>query len=289
MNGRRLLVVPREEEFSPGKVAQDRAIIQRTAALLEHAGFQVQPVVADEFFEIGPSWEFQLVLTMCQGERALARLSAFEASCVPTVNRAAAIRSCYRDRMGGVLASAGVPVPYGMLVPTQKEPRAEAISRFDFSAGVYVKRGDLHALTADDVSRIANPDELAAKLASFNARAIGLAYLQQGVPGRVVKFYGVTGEDFFRLAGAPPWLDRTRSRTLEAAARRAAAALGLEVWGGDAVLSANNGNGEGDPPGFHIIDFNDWPSFSSVLEEAASAIARRCLKLVGTRNRPQGK
>ncbi len=289
MNGRRLLVVPREGEFSPGKVAQDRAIIERTAALLEREGFAVHPVVADEFFEIGPSREFQLVLTMCQGERALARLSAFEASGVPTVNRASAIRACYRDRMGGVLASADIPVPYGTLVPTRQVPGPQAISRFDFSAGVYVKRGDLHALTADDVSRVAGPDELAAKLAGFNARAIGLAYLQQGVPGHVVKFYGVTGEDFFRLTGAPPWIDRTLSANLEAAARRSATALGLEVWGGDAVLSASKGSGESDPPGFHIIDFNDWPSFSSVLEEAASAIARHCLKLAGTRNRPQGE
>ena len=59
--------------------------------------------------------------------------------------------------------------------------------------------------------------------------------------------------------------------SLERAARTAAAALGLEVWGGDAIVSEHSST---------IIDFNDWPSFEPVRTAAAAAIARRCLRLL---------
>jgi hypothetical protein len=51
----------------------------------------------------------------------------------------------------------------------------------------------------------------------------------------------------------------------------AAAALGLEIWGGDAVV---------DGEACRIVDFNDWPSFEPVRNPAAAAIARRCLRLL---------
>jgi hypothetical protein len=57
---------------------------------------------------------------------------------------------------------------------------------------------------------------------------------------------------------------------LARSAAAAAATLGLETWGGDAVI-------EGDR--FMMIDFNDWPSFGRVRKAAARAIARRCLIL----------
>ena len=44
--------------------------------------------------------------------------------------------------------------------------------------------------------------------------------------------------------------------------------LGLEIWGGDAIVKGDR---------FSIVDFNDWPSFSRVRNDAARAIARRSL------------
>jgi len=58
---------------------------------------------------------------------------------------------------------------------------------------------------------------------------------------------------------------------LAEAASVAAAALGLQAWGGDAVLSGGR---------FAIIDFNDWPSYSQVRAPAARAIARRAMRLI---------
>ena len=44
-----------------------------------------------------------------------------------------------------------------------------------------------------------------------------------------------------------------------------AEAIGIRVFGGDAIIREDSS--------YVIIDFNDWPSFSSCSEEASVAIA----------------
>ena len=52
---------------------------------------------------------------------------------------------------------------------------------------------------------------------------------------------------------------------MQAEAERLAEAVGIEVYGGDCIVSSDGT--------FCLIDFNDWPSFSRCREEAAEAIA----------------
>ena len=75
------------------------------------------------------------------------------------------------------------------------------MAALDPHRGIYVKRGDLHALLAGDV-RLAADAAAWRSAEDFAARGISLAYLQQEVEGRVVKFYGVTGVDYFSVADA---------------------------------------------------------------------------------------
>jgi hypothetical protein len=95
--------------------------------------------------------------------------------------------------------------------------------------------------------------------------------VQQEATGEVVKFYGVSGGEYFTAISDDGDLGESLKLGLSHAASVAAGALGLEVWGGDAVV-----NGEH----FSIVDFNDWPSFGPVRAEAARAIARRCMMLL---------
>jgi len=115
-------------------------------------------------------------------------------------------------------------------------------------------------------------------LSDLARRQIRFAYLQQEVAGRVVKFYGVGGGNYFS-AHPEEEVPEASVRALAEAASTAAAALGLEAWGGDAVLSGDR---------FAIIDFNDWPSYSRVRAPAARAIARRAMNLL-TRPAPAGQ
>lgn len=266
----RVLGIYREAEFSPGKVADDAAILDAVLGNLAAGSFTTTAMDSERFITAAHP-DYSLVLAMCQSERALARLAALEKNGAVVVNPALAIRNCYRDLMAAGLKQAGIPVPDGVLVETATPIELRALAGIDPSAGVFVKRGDLHALSEHDVVRADGMDQLREVVASFAGRGLRFAYLQQAVPGMVVKFYGVSGGEYFTAlaeAGAPA--DAT-VRELSRAAAAAADALGLETWGGDAIVS------EG---GFQIIDFNDWPSFSRVRDDAARAIARRCERLL---------
>jgi hypothetical protein len=265
----RALGIYREKEFSPGKVDADAAILDSVLAELRHAGFGT---FATEPAELG-SWSkqrFDVVLAMCQSEDALDHLSEMERAGALSVTPALSIRNCYRDRLGARLAKAGAPVPAGALVETSTLHPGSS-SRLGISPPLYVKRGDLHALCAEDVRRVDGVEELRLTLESFARRGIRQAYLQEAVEGVGVKFYGVSGEYFSALPEHDE-LSSTITLRLAEAAAAAAAVIGLEAWGGDAVIDRRGV--------FKLIDFNDWPSYSRVREEAARAIARRAAWLV---------
>ncbi len=266
----RVLGVYRETEFSPGKVEADAAILDCVLDHLRARDIEVVTIEPARFVEAAPDG-FDLVLAMCQGERTLSRLAALEKAGILAINSPHAIRSCYRDRLGPALEAAGVPTPAGVLVNTSTGIDSQSTSRLDLAAGVFIKRGDLHALIADDVVSVNGAVRISSALAGFAARGVKSAYVQQAVEGIVVKFYGVSGGGYFATLsdGAP--LDASLQRAMAEAANAAAAALGLEVWGGDAIV-----NGDA----FMIVDFNDWPSFSRVRAAAAQAIAGRCIHLL---------
>ena len=266
----RALGVYRETEFSPGKVEHDAAILDAVLAELKRQGVEVSATSAARFVEEPPG-TVDLVLAMCQGERALGRLVALEQRGAIAINSALAIRNGYRDLLCAGLVHAGVPIPTGALVRTDaRPPDLTPLGVLDLDAPMFVKRGDLHALAPDDVQRVQSRGALRAALAGMAQRGVTIAYVQQAVEGRVIKFYGVSGGEYFTtLVEEGPISERVQLE-LAKSASAAAATLGLEAWGGDAIIDGEQ---------FMMIDFNDWPSFSRVREAAARAIARRCLML----------
>ncbi len=266
------LGIYREAQFSPGKVEADAAILDCALAALAEAGAETI-TLTPERDDRPRARAIDVVLAMCQGERQLERLARLEKGGALVINSALAIRNCYRDLLGAGLMRAGVPAPRGVLLDLAAGQRAA--DGLDSARGLYVKRGDLHALGPDDVQRVDGPAALDAALADFARRAVRRVYVQQAIAGTLVKFYGVTGGEYFAALPEYGVLGRGLELGLRQAAERAAAALGLEVWGGDAIVSGED---------LAIVDFNDWPSFSRVREAAARAIARRALSLV--RRRP---
>jgi len=266
----RALGVYREPEFSPGKVGDDAAVLDAALAELARTGAVVSTIAASEFpaARIG---DVDLVLAMCQGERALGKLAALEQNGAVALNSALAIRNCYRDLLCAGLMNAGVPVPAGGLIRTALPLELAPIVSLDFAAALYVKRGDLHALGPDDVQRAEGEAAFDAALAAFRARGIESAYVQQAVEGTVVKFYGVSGGEFFSVLSEGAVAEGGVGRKLALDAAAGAAALGLEVWGGDAIVDGDRAV---------IVDFNDWPSYSRVREQAGRAIARRSRALL---------
>jgi len=202
-----------------------------------------------------------LVFAMCQSQEALTWLDRAAARSI-VVNHPDAIRGCYRVNLVERLARAAVPQPRWAL----------AGRRFpdELGAGPWLKRGDVHAMQAGDVRRVFSTQEWATIAADFQRRGIRQAIVQQHLDGAVYKFYGVKG-GFFRAYGLP---DAQEASAAELA-RRAADAIGLEVYGGDGVATPDGA--------LALIDVNDWPSFSRCRAEAGIAIGRRLLQLLETR------
>jgi hypothetical protein len=274
----RVLGVYREVEFSPGKTSADSAIIDAVLGHLRVAGAETTAIDAVRFIS-DPLPDVHMVLAMCQGSEALRRLAAIEESGAVTLNSALAIRNCYRDLLGAGLMRAGVPVPEGALVRTSTPLDMKQLRTLNLTAPMYVKRGEVHALGPEDVSRVDGLEQLQETLVRFSRRGVPLAYVQQEAVGEVVKFYGVGGgAEYFTLIPGEREIDETAKAGLSHSASIAAEALGLEVWGGDAVVRGEQ---------YSIVDFNDWPSFERVRDGASRAIARRCLRVL--RRHPAGR
>lgn len=249
------LGVHRERRFSPGKVADDAAVLERVAVGLRQAGIEVRLVDPDEGLpeDLSPS----LVFAMCQSAEALAWLDRLERRS-KIVNSPGAIRACHRVAMAERLSEAGVPTPRWRLAGT------------DFPAelgpGPWLKLGDVHSVHPADVRRVEGEREWREAREELASRGVARAIAQANVDGPVYKFYGVTG-GFFRAFGLAPGFENAARE----AAAKAASALGLEVYGGDGVCL--------DDGRVALIDVNDWPSFSRCRDDAVPAIVQRLLEI----------
>jgi hypothetical protein len=257
----------REEAHSPGRESDDTEILRLTAKGLEAKGFQVDLKTPDELGVVTYTRPRGLFL-MCEQPGALHAVAALEVSGVRAVNNPAAVLNTYRERMIAQFAEAGVPFIESRLVATSAE-------RVVVPRPLWVKRSDVHNTQAGDVVYVADAAAAARALEGLAARGIPRAVLQPHVDGDLIKFYGIGPGGGAR--GEPPWFrwfyhkDQRLSghafdqQALARLVRRAAGALGLEIYGGDCIATAS---GE-----LVLIDLNAWPSFALFREEAASAIA----------------
>jgi len=206
-----------------------------------------------------------VVFSMCQGPEANHALQQIEARGTLIVNSPRAVQGCYRTnlcRVDGAAAS--------IMAPTTLVATARDGAQLDFAGGrsYWVKRGDVHATQQGDVVRVTSRADTLEVLDGFRRRGIGEAALQPHIPGQVVKFYGVVGTPFFRYYTEGDFkLCPVAFNLARPAIDRLARAIGLEVYGGDAVLAES---GE-----IFVIDVNDWPSFAYFRAEAAEVIAAR--------------
>ncbi len=268
----------RERAHSPGRETDDAEILRLTAKHLEARGFEVTLIVPEELdgaLEGRP----QFVFLMCERLEILGRLRALEQAGARMINSPSSVLNTYRARMIAQFREANVPFIESRLVSTSER---DAIPRLP----VWVKRADVHNTQDGDVSFATTADEFRAALLGLAARGIPQAVLQPHVAGDLIKFYGI-GHGHRRDAG-PSWFRCFYHRNQQIAGhpydpkqlgrlvRSAGSALGLEIYGGDAIATAT-----GD---LVLLDVNAWPSFALYREEAAPAIAGHlALRLAGVR------
>jgi glutathione synthase/RimK-type ligase-like ATP-grasp enzyme len=258
----RFLGIARAAVFSPGKVDADRLILEAVAAALRRHGHEVH--VVSEEHDLSQPRPGTIVFTMAQADRSLAVLREWERAGVRVINSVAGVLNCHRHRMLDCLRRAGVAMPETVLLEGVPAAWPSWLER----NGGWLKRGDVHATEADDVVHVTSASVATDALARFAARGITRAVIQRHVEGPVVKFYAVGGEliGCYRSTTERAALSPPHVAQLQALAYSGARALGLDVYGGDCVVSATEG--------MQLIDLNDWPSYAPCRNEAAVAIAR---------------
>jgi hypothetical protein len=271
----------REREHSPGRESDDAEILRLTGKHLETYGLHVELRAPEEL--VATEEPPDGVFFMCERMEALGTLLAWQERGVRLVNSPLAVLNTYRERMIAQLREANVAFVPSRLVATSD---ADVAARLP----VWVKRADVHNTQEGDVVFAETHAAVAAALGGLAARGIERAVLQPHVAGDLIKFYGV-GPGGGGPDGGPPWFrwfyhkDQCLSGhafdagRLARLVREAATALGLEIYGGDAIASADRG--------LQLLDLNAWPSFALYRDEAAPVIASYLALRFGAR-RPAG-
>jgi hypothetical protein len=266
---KRLLGLYREKQYSPGRhQSNDALLLDGIAHRLREREFQVDLMTLEE--ANGARAEVALVFSMCQGRAALESLAQWEREGARIMNSPRAALNTHRDRLPALMVEAQLPFPQTNLVSTDARPDLRGLV---LDEGIWLKRGDVHASVTADVQWIDSRDRLEMGLAEFARRGIDLAALQAHRGGDEIKFYGITGGAFFHWF----YSGNARKYPFESAGLQklgdaAAAAAGLDVFGGDVIVSP-----EGE---LTLIDLNDWPSFAPCRERASYAIAEFISKRV---------
>lgn len=279
----RVLGISRSLRFSPNSGERDEAIFQAVGQRLLERGHEVCCCSEDQPAEMSDRLKTAgLVYTMARDKAALRLLEQEECRGVPVVNSPRALLTYTRGAMFALFTEKGLPVPKTWRIRSEED--LQQIKNLTFP--LWIKRSDECAQVVDDVRLVENVEELHSACRHSFKRGVGEILLCEHIEGHLFKFYGVEGTDFFQafpIDGRHGFskfglehvtdsfssgydLDKT---ALQQFAERAAGLWGISVYGGDAVVGEK---------GLYIIDFNDWPSFSSCREAAADAIVKRLLQ-----------
>jgi len=262
MNSMVMLGIYREQIFSPGKIRDDAAILDASLLELSHLGYEVltlQPEALDTI-SIQPA----CTLTMAKSDRALQILEEWQKSGTRVINSTRSIRNCYRKPLIHLLEEGHFPLPLSRFLPLED---VEQEISFKSHAKYWLKRWDTHAIEQGDVAKVTSRKELIRALRHFRHWKIEEVLVQEHLEGEVIKFYGVAGGQYFSAFLSSNGDEVTSEmKQLSTLAQQSAEVVGLEIYGGDAIMT---GHGE-----IVLIDLNDWPSFSRCCRSAAKGIAK---------------
>ena len=266
----RYLGVSRAEMYSPNRVSGDTAVFRAVAAEMERNGHEVICMSEQELVQAGIPDDIDGIFQMARSGEALAVLSGVK---VPVTNTVQAVMNCGRARQTELLQDSGL-IPESLICRTGGVP----LGWNTFPC--WIKRADSHAVDRDDVQFVQDAGECNNAMLGFWERGIRDCVLQAHVKGWLVKFYGVRGYGLSDCYAATErngkfGLERYNDQPdqacvdideLTSVAERVSGMLGVDVYGGDAIVSSDGK--------ITIIDFNDWPSFRTCTVGAAQKIAQ---------------
>ncbi len=277
------ICIKRASRYSPNSTSRDAAILRAVADRLAAQGHGVLFLEETEAADGLPLHRDAAgIFTMSRSAEALAAEAEAENLGIKVWNSALGRTVLTRERAMLEAGCLGIALP--VRVSLKSLPAAAPLP-FPF----WLKRDDGAAESIEDVRLVRNAEDWQAALATAWSMRPGKAicwHCEAHIEGDLLKFYGVAGTGFINSGyptadgfsfskfglelenGKPhnyPYDAAAFKQQMDALAER----LGIPVYGGDAIVTPDGSS--------HLIDFNDWPSFSVCLEPAAEAIASLAL------------
>ncbi len=260
--------ISRQAEYSPNHVENDSLILRATAEVLQE--LDVEVIFYGEGEVLNSNFSEELIFSMAQGPEAIERLLEIENKGSFIINSPRAVKNCYRINMVKLLPENGIPFPKSIEVKINSDLDIN-LNGFD-PHKFWVKRGDVHAVHREDVTLVYSKEENRSVMKEFYRRGIKTVIIQEHLEGDVIKFYAVRDSGFFNwyyLNGK--YHTKFDLDKLIELASSSADILGLDIYGGDAIVSPDGS--------ISIIDMNDWPSFAPVRDDAKKHIANLIYKM----------
>lgn len=261
----KVLGINRAAVFSPNCIEKDRKIMSDVLSLLKRNGYETS-CIDEEAVYFGELPKADIYISMARHDTTLAKLQGHKVINAPT-----GTSLCNnRHKLAQKAKELGIEIPEVVENPTKQ----------DIRTGLWIKRAIGTTIDANDTVFCTSQSSYISALAHFKERGINDVIIERHVYGDLIKFYGVCGTDFFNI-GYPSEKGKTKfglevfngkchhyafdKDLFESKVKAMAEAIGIRVFGGDAIIREDSS--------YVIIDFNDWPSFSSCSEEASVAIA----------------
>ena len=261
----RIVTIARNPINSPNMTGNDAAILEGIAAELALCGAEV--ISIDEDAEI-PT-DIKAVCTMSRTASTIKRLKETEQRGIPVLNSTVAVENCSRKRFMEILQENAIPQPEFKILESATELQEEHFP-------CWIKKAEGWSCHCNDVSFAGTKEEAATAIQEMASRGIKGYIRMLHCPGDIIKFYGV-GKRLFhhcyptdtkfgkeKINGTPRHYSFNPA-LLKKIAQKAAQAIGLEIYGGDAIITPQGG--------IFIIDINDFPSFTAIRDIAAKEIA----------------
>lgn len=261
-----IVTIARNPVDSPNMTANDAAILESITAELMECGAEVLSIGENEEL---PN-DTQLICSMSRTISTIKRLKEAEQKGITILNTPQSVENCSRRRFMEILHNNAIPQPPFNVLSSSVELQ-------DSCFPSWIKKAKGWSCHRDDVCFSQTKEEAVAAIEQMSERGIDEYIQMLHITGDIIKFYGI-GNDFFyhcypgntkfgkeEKNGVPKHY-HFESNSLKGFAQKAAQAIGLTIYGGDAIITPQ---GE-----IFIIDINDFPSFTAIRDEAAKNIAK---------------
>ena len=263
----KIATLARNPENSPNMTANDAAILERVTEELIAMGATVVAIDEDSVI---PE-DIDAICHMSRSPIVLQKLKVAQEHGITVFNTPESVENCSRTTVMDILEKHGIPQPMFRIV--EKE---EDFMNMQFPA--WIKRGEGWSCHKNDICFVTDSKEAMKAIDGMRQRGIKSFVYTSHCKGDIVKFYGI-GDNYFTYSY--PVADKTKfglekmngeirhypfdTVKMQQMVTKAARATGLTIYGGDCIVD-EKGN-------ISLIDMNDFPSFSSVRDEAAKEIA----------------